>query len=150
MAWVLGECATTSWQRAAGAALLLALELLPGCGELALTKEDTPPSTVDQAYDQLVASYLRKEFKNRGSYDTFDISGYRWVHSIKGWSWLTCVRFRDRGHQRTYAVFIKDGAVVDGRFSVQTDACETQSYSSFDALMGPASPTSIGAQGPLY
>jgi hypothetical protein len=149
MAQVSGECAGKSWRRATGAGMLLVLASLPGCSELALTKEDTPPA-VDPANDKLVADYLKAEFKKRGSFDTFDISAYRWVHSIKGWSWLTCVRFRDRGYQRIYAVFIKDGAVVDSRFAVQTDACEMQTYSPFDALMGAVPPTSVGGQGPLY
>jgi hypothetical protein len=139
-----------SLQRAAGAALLLTLAVLPACGELALPKEAAPPLGADPAYNELVARHLKTVFKNRGSYDTFDISGFRWVHSVKGWSWLACVRFQDRGHPRTYALFIQDGAVVDDRFAVQTDACDTQTYSPFDAMMGTVPPASIGVQEPLY
>ncbi len=142
--------APSSLRHAAGAALLLTLAVLPACSELALPKEGMPAAGADPAYNELVANHLKTAFKNRGSYDTFDISGFRWVHSVKGWSWLTCVRFQDHGHPRTYALFIQDGAVVDGRFAVQTDACDTQTYSQFDATMGTATPASIGVQEPLY
>lgn len=142
--------APPSLRRAARAALLLTLVVLPACSELALPKEATPAPGADPANNELVARYLKATFKDRGSYDTFDISGFRWVHSVKGWSWLSCVRFQDHGHRRTYALFIKDGAVVDGRYAVQIDACDTQTYSPFDAIMGPATPASIGVQAPLY
>jgi hypothetical protein len=68
------------------------------------------------------------------------------VHSLNGWAWMTCVRFEDSGHPRTYAVFIKDGKVIDGRYAVQTDACNTQTYAVFDAM----GPTRAGVLGPVY
>ena len=64
----------------------------------------------------------------------------------QGWAWVTCVRFEDKGHPRTYAVFIKDGKVIDSRYAVQTDACNTQTYAVFDAM----GPTRAGTLGPLY
>jgi hypothetical protein len=67
-------------------------------------------------------------------------------NSFKGWVWMTCVRFEDKGHPRTYALFIKDGGVIDSRDAVQTDACITQTYGVFDAL-GPAR---AGILGPLH
>jgi hypothetical protein len=94
----------------------------------------------------LVANYLKNTFKNRASYDAFAISAFRWVHSFSGWAWMTCVRFEDNGHPRAYAVFIKDGKVIDGRYAVQTDACNTQTYAVFDAM----GPTRAGVLGPLY
>jgi hypothetical protein len=105
-----------------------------------------PASGPDPGYNNLVANHLKDIFKNRASYDAFAISALRWVHSFKGWAWMTCVRFEDNGHPRTYAVFIKDGKVIDSRYAVQTDACNTQTYAAFDA-MGPAR---AGALGPLY
>jgi hypothetical protein len=59
---------------------------------------------------------------------------------------MTCVHFGDNGHPRTYAVFIKDGKVNDGRYAVQTDACDTQTYAAFDAM----GPTRAGVLEPLY
>ena len=65
---------------------------------------------------------------------------------FKGWVWMTCVRFEDKGHPRTYAFFIKDGTVIDSRYAVHTDACNTQTYGVFDAM----GPTRAGILGPLY
>jgi hypothetical protein len=79
-------------------------------------------------------------FKNQASYDAFEISPFRWVHSLKGWAWLTCVRFQDQGHPRVYAVFLKDGRIVDTRYAVVTDACDAQTYALFDAMRGAARP----------
>ena len=67
------------------------------------------------------------------------------MNSIKGWTWLICVRFRepakpeaeqielennsnyrpqDRVH--SYALFLDGNKVVDDRFAVQTDSCDLQ------------------------
>ena len=101
-----------SSRHAVGAALLLLVTLLPGCSDVALADE-MPASEPDPGYNNLVAKHLKDTFKNRASYDAFAISAFRWVHSFKGWAWMTCVRFEDNGHPRTYAVFIKDGKVID-------------------------------------
>ena len=147
---ILGEWkATTSVQHAAYAALLLAPLLLPGCSELALPSEEMPAAGADPSYVNIVAHHLKILFKNQASYDAFEISPFRWVHSLKGWAWLTCVRFQDQGHPRVYSVFLKDGRVVDGRYAVVTDACDEQSYAMFDAMRGTAT-ARPGIQSPLY
>jgi hypothetical protein len=135
-----------SSRHAAGAALLLTVALLPGCSDIGLPSEEMPASGAYPWYSDLVANHLKKTFTNRASYDAFAISAFRWVHSFKGWAWMTCVRFQDNGHPRTYAVFIKDGKVIDSRYAVQTDACNTQTYAVFDAM----GPTRAGTLGPLY
>lgn len=137
-------------QRAARAALLLALTLLPACSQIALPQEEAPATGVDPTFTKLIADHIRATFKEYGSYEAYEISGPRWVHALRGWNWLTCVRFQDRGRNRSYAVFIKDGAVVDSRYSVRTDECELQAYAPFDALNGAARSTSFGASGPIY
>jgi hypothetical protein len=136
---------TTSVQQAACAALTLLL--LPGCSELALPSEEVPAAGADPSYVNIVAHHLKTLFKNQASYDAFEISPFRWVHSLKGWAWLTCVRFQDQGHPRVYAVFLKDGRIVDTRYAVVTDACDAQTYALFDAMRGAARP---GIQSPLY
>jgi hypothetical protein len=137
--------ACSSWH-GAGAALLLMVALLPGCSDVALPSEEMPAPGAYPWYNDLVANHLKKTFTNRASYDAFAISAFRWVHSLNGWAWMTCVRFEDNGHPRTYAVFIKDGKVIDGRYAVQTDACNTQTYAVFDAM----GPTRAGVLGPVY
>jgi hypothetical protein len=62
-----------------------------------------------------------------------------------------CVRFQDRGHQRTYVLFFKGSEFLDERYAVLTDACDAQTYSEFD--LGPSGamrPGAVGDPGPLY
>jgi hypothetical protein len=74
--------------------------------------------------------------RDRPAFEGFEISGLRWVHSLKGWSWLTCVHFLDHGHLRTYALFMQNDVVVEGRYAVQSDSCAAQSYTPFDIVTG--------------
>ena len=141
--------APTCLQNAASAALLLALAVAAGCSSLSISKEDAPATGPDPAYNTLVANRLKSSFKNHASFDAFEISDYRWVHSVLGWSWLSCVRFQDRGHRRSYAVFIRGNDIIDSRYAIQTDGCDTASYVPFDPMTG-ARPASAGVLNPLY
>jgi hypothetical protein len=131
------------------AALALMLAALPGCSELAQSSE-TAPAGAAPPYVSLAAKYLQSTMKDPAAYDDFEISGLRWVHSITGWSWLACVHFHDHGHLRSYALFIQDAAVVDGRFAVETDACEAQNYTPFDAVTGVLGRPTAPVQPALY
>jgi len=136
-------------QNAARAALLLLL-VLAGCSALSQPKEDTPASGPDPAYTELVAGHLKSSFAEYASYDAFEISDFRWVHSIKGWSWLVCVRFQNKGRRLTYALFIKQKEVIDSRYAVETDGCGGQTYAPFAPLTGLKGPESSDALGPLH
>ena len=68
----------------------------------------------------------------------------------RGWNWLACVHFRDHGHRRIYALFIERDAVVDARYAVETDACESQAYTQFDIISGVIGRPTAPVQGPLY
>jgi hypothetical protein len=131
------------------AALLLALAL-PACSDLALPKEDMVTAGAQPAFNTVVADQLKILFKDRAAYQGFEISGYRWVHGLKGWSWLACVRFQEHNHPRTYALFVKDGAVIDSRYAVETDACDGETYAPFDPATGLLQPANVGLQQPLY
>lgn len=144
------QSASASSRRAIHAAPLLALTLLPGCSNIALPPQDAPPPGADPAYTKLVADHIGATFKEHAAYAGYEISGPRWVHALRGWSWLVCVRFQDHGRQRSYAVFIKDGAVVNSRYAVQTDTCDLQAYAPFDMMTGAMRPMSVGAQEPIY
>ena len=98
----------------------------------------------------LSAKYLQSVLKDVRAYDGFEISGLRWVTTIKGWSWLACVRFHDHGHTRIYAIFIQDGAVSDARYAVETDSCEAQTYTQFDLVSGELGRPTAPMQPPLY
>ncbi len=142
--------ASTYLQNAAYAALLLALVAATGCSSLTVSTADVPPSAPDPAYDGMVANRVKSSFKNYASYEAFEKSDYRWVHFVGGWSWLTCVRFQERGHRRTYAVFLREKDIIENRYAVQADGCDTASYVPFDLTTGAAKPPSTGALEPLY
>jgi hypothetical protein len=141
-----------SMPRAAYALLALAalLGLLQGCGGLAATNEEVPATGPNLSYRETVAAHLKKVFKNLSTYDSFEISDPRWVHSTTGWNWLTCVRFQDRGHLRTYALYLNGDKIVDDRFAVQTDNCEAQTYSPFDRMGAGGAGGSSGGLDPLH
>jgi hypothetical protein len=125
--------------RRAARALLLPAWLglsagLNGCAELAAGNAEMAPAAPVPRYQEMIAGHLRHVLKNSSGYDSYEISEPRWVHSIKGWTWLTCVRFTDRGHPRTYVVFFDNEKIVDDRFSVQTDNCDAQAYSPFERM----------------
>jgi hypothetical protein len=133
-----------------GAVLLTSLVVLSGCSELALPSEAAPPPSPPPGYVSLAAKYLLSALKDRAAYADFEISGLRWTDSIKGWTWLACIHFQDRGHLRSYAIFIQDNAVVDARYAVETDACEAQTYTPFDLVTGELGRPTAPVQSPLY
>jgi hypothetical protein len=133
-------------QRAVLASMLIAL---PGCSEIALSNNAMPPGA-EPAYVSLAAKYLQSVLSDVRSYDGFEISGLRWVNTVKGWNWLACVRFHDHGHLRIYAIFIQNDAVNDARYAVETDTCEVQTYTQFDLISGELGRPTAPVQPPLY
>jgi hypothetical protein len=128
------------------AALLLVLALAAACGSLAGPTENAPALSPD--YRTMIAKRLKTLFKDMVA-GGVEISDPRWAQSNKGWGWMVCIHYPDRGHQRTYVYFFDRSEFVDERFAVQTDHCEAQTYSAFD--LGPAiRPGAIGDPGPLY
>jgi hypothetical protein len=108
---------------------------LAACSGLASSNE-AAPEPLQADYQELIANYLKSAFKNRAAYDSYEISDPRWTHSNQGWSWLTCVRFQDRGRTRSYTLFLQSGKIVDGRYAVETDGCDAQAYSPFAPMNG--------------
>jgi hypothetical protein len=105
---------------------------------------------VEPPYVSLAAKYLQSALKDQASYDGFEISPPRWVHSVQGWSFLTCVHFHDHGRLRSYALFLQNNTVIDARFAVETDACEAQTYMPFDLVTGLPGRSTAPTQPPLY
>jgi hypothetical protein len=130
-------------------ALVAALIALPGCSEIAQSRNAAPPGP-QPSYVTLAANYLQSTLKDIQSYDGLEISAPRWVDTLKGWTWLTCVRFHDHGHVRIYAIFIADNAVTDARYAVGIDNCEAQSYTQFDLISGVLGQPTAPVQPPLY
>jgi hypothetical protein len=98
--------------------------------------EPIAPSAPDPSYRNVIADRLKTTFKDYASYELFEISAPRWVHSLQGWNWLVCVRFLDRGRRRGYALLFNGSTVVDGHYAYQTDNCSIQSYVVFEQMGG--------------
>jgi hypothetical protein len=64
------------------AVLALVLIFVSGCAQLAQPSE-VPPLT-EPPYALLASPYLASVMTDRGAFEDFEISGLRWVHSIKG------------------------------------------------------------------
>ena len=131
-------------------ALALTLALLAGCSSLAGPQEGAATAPLNADYRGMIAARLRAEFTKPPLTGPAEISNPRWVLANKGWSWQVCVRFQDRGHQRTYALFFKGSEFLDERYAVLTDACDAQTYSEFDLGSGVMRPGAVGDPGPLY
>jgi hypothetical protein len=144
-------CSVSAWLRdCVRATLLLPLALL-GCSGVALTQTDAPASAPDpSAFHKLIGNHLKMSFPDIATYESFEISDAHWVHSVKGWSWLSCVRFQERGHVRTYAVFIQTDKVVDSRYAVTTDGCGEQTYAPFNDRPVNAKPSNGIELDPLH
>ena len=132
------------------AAVLFALISIAACSNMAMPSQDAPPVGPDPGYGKLVANRLKSAFKSLPPSATVEISEPRWVHTMIGWNWLTCVRFLDQGHRRTYALYMNDNSIVDARYAVQTDGCGGVTYSSLDLASGAIRPAGTGDQGPIY
>jgi hypothetical protein len=130
--------------------LALLLLMSSACTQIAQPSEAATPPAEQPAYAALAAKYLSSTMADRASFENFEISGLRWVHALKGWSWLACVHFVDRGHLRTYALFMQNDAVIDARYAVQSDACGSQSYTPFDIVTGVLGRPTAPQQPPLY
>jgi hypothetical protein len=98
--------------------------------------QSEPPSAPDPSYRDVIAYCFKTTFKNYATYELFEISEPRWVSSIKGWNWLVCVRFVDRGRRRNYALLLNGSTVVDGHYAYQTDNCGSQAYVVFEQMGG--------------
>ena len=104
--------------------------------QMGATAQSEPPSGPNPSYRDVIAYCFKTTFKDYATYELFEISKPRWVSSIKGWVWLVCVRFVDRGHRRSYALLLNDSAVVDGHYAHQTDNCGSQAYVVFEQMGG--------------
>jgi hypothetical protein len=134
-------------RRALGALLLLASS---ACTQIAQPSDAATPPAEQPAYAALAAKYFSSTMADRVSFENFEISGLRWVHALKGWSWLACVHFVDHGHLRTYALFMQNDAVIEGRYAVQSDSCGAQSYTPFDVVTGVLGRPTAPRQPALY
>ncbi len=115
------------------------------CSSLA---EPTATTPLNPDYRSTIAKHLKTAFKD-AVLGGVEISDPRWAQSNKGWGWMVCVHFQDRGHQRTYVFVFDRDDFIDERYAVQTDNCAAETYSALD--LGPGiRPGASGDPGPLY
>ena len=101
-------------------------------------------------YVSLAAKYLLSALKDRASYEGSKFPACAGsIPSKDGPGSLACT-FKITGICATYALFIQDNAVVDARYAVETDSCETQTYTQFDLVTGVLGRPTAPVQPPLY
>jgi len=85
------------------------------------------------AYRFLIANKIKSIIGDPTQSGTLEISRPQRVNSLKGASWLSCIKVQKFPLlPRYYAVFIQSGRIVDSRLSVLIDQCELQSFEPFD------------------
>lgn len=95
-----------------------------------LTPEDV--AGAEPPYRFIIANRLKDVVGNPADAGELQISAPRRVNSIKGASWLVCIKTQRHPLPRFYAVFFQRDRIVDSRLSVVIDQCELQSYTPFD------------------
>ena len=123
-------------------AILLVL-VLGGCSISGLLPDWTSPEVAgpEPAYRFIIANSLAGIVGNPANAGTFEISDLRRVDSLKGASWLICIRVQNFPQlPRHYAVFLQRERIVDSRLSVLIDQCEIQTYLPFDWIADANAP----------
>jgi hypothetical protein len=123
-------------------AMLLVLTL-GACSISGLLPDWTSPEVAgpEPAYRFIIANALPSVVGNPSSAGTFEISGLRRVDSLKGASWLVCLRTQNFPQlPRHYAVYLQRERIVDSRLSVLIDQCEMQTYLPFDWIVDANAP----------
>ena len=114
--------------------MLLALTL-GGCSVSGLLPDWTSPDVAgpEPASQFIIANRLRDVVGDPGKAGTLEISDTRRVDSLKGASWVTCIKQQKFPlPPRYYAAFIQREQLVDSRLSVLIDQCELQTFAPFD------------------
>ena len=122
---------------------MLGVLTLGACSISGLLPDWTSPGVAgpEPAYRFIIANNRVVIVGTPSGAGTFEISGLRRVDSLKGASWLVCLRTESVPQlPRYYAVFLQKERVVDSRLSVLIDQCEQQTYSSFDWVADAKAP----------
>ena len=81
----------------------------------------------------IIANRLKEVVGDPAGAGTLEISSARRIDSLKGASWVTCIKQQKFPlPPRFYAAFIQRQQLVDSRLSVLIDQCELQSFATFD------------------
>jgi hypothetical protein len=122
---------------------MLVVLTLGACSISGLLPDWTSPEVAgpEPAYRFVIANGLAGIVGSPSGAGTLEISALRRVDSLKGSSWLACIKVQNFPQlPRYYAVYIQKDRVVDSRLSVLIDQCELQAYSSFDWMADANAP----------
>jgi hypothetical protein len=87
----------------------------------------------EPAYRFVIANGLSAIVGDPAKAGMLEISGSRRVDSLKGASWVICLKIQNFPLlPHYYAIFMQRERIVDSRLSVLVDQCELQTYSPFD------------------
>jgi hypothetical protein len=118
--------------------------MLGGCSASEIVQNywgGAPVSDLSQPNHRgIVAENMKNMFPKGASLGDLEISGLRPVDHLKGAAWLTCLKVDARGTPHNYAIFIKDGKVIESRSGVLIDQCHKETYTPFELP-----PTSVKA-----
>jgi hypothetical protein len=104
------------------------------------TSEDVAGSAPAARF--IIANRLKDIVGDPASAGTFEISAPQRVDSIKGASWLVCVKTQNFPRlPYYYAVFIQRDRIADSRISVLIDQCELQTFTPFDWIADANNPS---------
>ena len=138
---------------------LIALTFLASCSQIFSTTDEVPTSRTEADYRKLIATQFTTSFKDYNTFSAVEISSPRAVDSILGHTTITCVRFdtvlgapvspgptpagtasNAQKRRLAYVFLIRNNAIVDARYDVQTDQCATQSYEPFNLALYSGKP----------
>ncbi len=114
---------------------MLLVLTLGACSVSGLLPDWTSADTAgpQPAYRFIIANRLGDVVGAPSLAGALEISGVRRIDSLKGASWVTCIKVQKFPlPPRYYAVFIQRDQLVDSRLSVVIDQCELQSFTPFD------------------
>ncbi len=87
----------------------------------------------EPAYRFIIANALQPIVGDPAKAGALEISSARRIDSLKGASWVVCIKaYKVALLPQYYAVFFQGGRIVDNRLSVLIDQCELQSYAAFN------------------
>jgi hypothetical protein len=117
--------------------LLFALTVLTGCSDITSAVDASAVTEGTANYRPLILAKFKEGFKDFATFTSFEMSDPRFVHSMIGPVWLTCVRFETQKQRRYYVFSIQNNQIVGSRYEVQTDECGKQSYMPVDLAAAP-------------
>jgi len=119
----------------------MALALLGGCSSTFFFLPDTPatPDPAPTDYQALVAKDLA-DLKAKTGMGALEISPVRPTQLAQPGDWFACVRGSVEERPVHYAVFIRDGKVVDRRQAVLIDGCAQEEFHPLQVVAAKPAP----------